>query len=337
MKLSTGYAHLYRLSLLYEIIQISIFGSNMNSFENTSFKNTGFLILAYGGGSTWNKTLQEAIEPIKKFYNVEIAFGMANYISLYKGIQALENKKVNKIVVVQLFISSHSPLIQQNEFLLGKRPDLPSGPMPMMQHIAEYKSLMGIVDEDSLSQSSGGEEGHQHMYMPKNLKPIPHHAEIILTPALDDHPIVAQILHERIQELSSSPENETILLVAHGPISEDFNRKWIETMESLGHQIQHKQQTVGSPYKQIFCLTVRDDAPKPVYEQATSHLRAMVRQANEFGKVIVIPLFLSPGGREKTIAQRLKELDFEWNAKTLLPDPRLADYLKETIQKALNT
>lgn len=307
----------------------------MNSSDKNTTQKIGVLILAYGGGTTWNNTLQEEIKPIKNMYPVEIAFGMANYVTIFKAIQALEKKQVKKIVAIQLFISSHSPLIEQNEYLLGKRTDLPSGPMPMMQHIDEYKKLIGIKDENTASPNSNGNHGHNKMYMPENLQPIPHTAEIILTPALDDHPWVAQILHDRILELSANPAEETVLLVAHGPISEDYNRKWIETMEHLSQQIQHRQEAAGSSFKNIFCLTVRDDAPEPVYEQASSHLRAMVRQTGAAGTVIVIPLFLSPGGREKSVAQRLKGLDFEWNAKTLLPDPRLEDYLKETIKKAL--
>ncbi len=309
----------------------------MNASDKNSTQKIGILILAYGGGTTWNKTLQQAVEPIKKTHPVEIAFGMANYVTIFNAIQTLEKKQLNKIVVIQLFISSHSPLIEQNEYLLGKRSDLPTGPMPMMQHIEEYKSLMGIEVDDAESPNSHNSHGHYKMYMPEHLQPIPHTAEIILTPALDDHPWVAQILHERIQELSSNPAEETIILVAHGPISEDYNRKWIKTMESLSQKIQQKQKISGPAYKQIFCLTVRDDAPKPVYEQATSHLRAITRQAGAESKAIVIPLFLSPGGREKSVAQRLKGLNFEWNAKTLLPDPRLEDYLNETIEKALHS
>lgn len=308
----------------------------MKSSSINNNKDLGVLILAYGGGTKWNKTLQQAIEPFKKKYTVEIAFGMANYVSLYKGVQALEKKQVNKIIGIQLFISSYSPIIEQNEYLLGKRDELPATPLPLMQHIEEFKEMMKIGTDEPIESSHSGEHGHHGMYMPKDLQPVPLNSEIILTPAMDDHPVVAQILHQRIQELSSQPKNETILLVAHGPINEDYNRQWVLTMENLARQIQSNQTENGTAYKQIFCITVRDDAPEPVYEQATSNLRAITRQAGQTGDVIVTPLFLSPGGREKAIAHRLKGLDFKWNGKTLLPDSLLLEYLQSRVEEALS-
>jgi len=82
-------------------------------------------------------------------------------------------------------------------------------------------------------------------------------------------------------------------------------------------------------------LTVRDDAPEDIHEQAKQHLRAVVRQGNIIGDVTVIPVFLSQGGREKSVAQRLDGLDFKWSGETLLPDDRLRDFLTASVEKAL--
>ncbi len=105
-------------------------------------------------------------------------------------------------------------------------------------------------------------------------------------------------------------------------------------MESLAAQIQHKQKE-ETPFRNILALTVRDDAPQAIHEQAKQHLRAVVRQGNISGEVIVIPFFLSPGGREKSVAQRLEGLDFKWSGETLLPDSRLTDFLVESLKQAL--
>ncbi len=61
----------------------------------------------------------------------------------------------------------------------------------------------------------------------------------------------------------------------------------------------------------------------------------MVRQASQNDTVVVVPLFLLPGGREKAIARRLKGLDFKWNGETLLPDPLLIEYLESAVREAL--
>ncbi|GAA5522076.1 hypothetical protein LQ318_10010 [Aliifodinibius salicampi] len=293
-----------------------------------SSQDTGVLVLAHGGSEEWNKTVIEATEPLKKEHKVEVAFGMANYVTMHNGIKKLEEQNVSRIAVVQLFISSYSPIIRQNRYLLGKHDSLPERPMPLMHHIDEYKEMHGIK-QDSAEHSSGD----HGFYMPENLQPIPIGTEITLAPPLDDHPVVAEILNKRIQELSSNPANETVLLVAHGPNAEGDNKKWIETMESLSHKIQSLQKEQGSPYKQIFATTVRDDASDEIFNQAKANLRALVRQAGQFGDVIVVPLFLSSGGREQAVADRLEDLDFKWSGKTLLPDSLITDFLRQSVEK----
>lgn len=293
-------------------------------------QDKGILVLAHGGSKEWNQAVTESAEPLKEKYQVEFAFGMANYVTMHHGIKALEEKGVSEIAVVQLFISSYSPIIRQNRYLLGKRDKLPERMMPLMHHIDEYKKMMNI-EEDTTDQSSG-----HRFYMPENLQPIPTDADIALAPALDDHRVVAQILQKRIQALSTDPVNETVLVVAHGPNAEDDNKKWIDTMESLTQKIRSVQQNEGTPYKQIFALTVRDDASDAVFNQAKAHLRTLVRQAGQNGDVIVVPLFLSSGGREQAVAKRLEGLDFKWSGQTLLPDPLITDFLRESAEQAFS-
>lgn len=54
-----------------------------------------------------------------------------------------------------------------------------------------------------------------------------------MTPVLNDHPIVADILASRARAISRDPENEAVIIVAHGPIEEADNRRWLADMASL--------------------------------------------------------------------------------------------------------
>lgn len=72
-----------------------------------------------------------------KKYPVEFSRGMANYVTLQQGIKRLEEQGVNHIVAVPLFISSHSPIIRQNEYLFGMRDSLADRAMPLMHHTEE--------------------------------------------------------------------------------------------------------------------------------------------------------------------------------------------------------
>lgn len=160
-------------------------------------------------------------------------------------------------------------------------------------------------------------------------------SEIIMTRALDDNPAVADMLLDRIKELSTNPAMETVIIVGHGPNPEDDNRNWVVAMESLASQIIEKQQKAGNPSKQIFSVTVRDDADKAIYEQAKENLRGIVRQAGKQGDVIVVPLLLSKGGIEQGIVKRLEGLTYKWSSRTLLPDPKFDQFITSSVSNAL--
>lgn len=275
------------------------------------------LVLAHGSmDKTWNSSIVEVTTPLKEDYHVEIAWGMANAMNMQPAITKLEDKGVNTIVAVQLFVSSYSPIIRQNEYLLGLRESLADAPMPMMVHDMENHRMT--------------------MKMPENLQPLEINADLILTKPLDNHPLVAEILLDRIEELSINPSKETVLLVAHGPNSESDNDKWVETSNSLAEQIKELQKANGMAFKNIISLTVRDDADEEVHEKARQEFRQKVIDANKTGEAIVIPLLLSQGGVEKKYLSRLEGLNYKWNGETLLPHYNIARFIRLSVEEALN-
>ncbi len=306
----------------FYLIGIIFFTSCLTSLA----QKTGVMIMAHGGGPQWNALVTKAAEPLAKGYPVSIAWGMADPVTLQRSIDELESKGVTKIIAIPLFISSHSEVIRQTEYLLGLRDKLADPPMAPMDHSGGSHQMSGMGG----SSMHRSQEDHA-----AELKPLKYKVKLIMTHALDDDPVVAEILRDRIDELSSDPSRETVILVAHGPNSEEDNRKWIAILESLSGKIQKLQEVKSKGFKQIFSVTVRDDADKAIFDQAKEQLRALVRQAGEFGNVIVVPVFLSSGGREQAVAERLKGLAYKWNAKTLLPDSRLTDFLNESVDQAL--
>jgi sirohydrochlorin ferrochelatase len=301
----------------------------MSATDSTKEKsNTGILIMAHGGGTTWNNMVKQAAKPLSETYPVEYAWGMANYVSLQKAVQRLEAIGVERIIVIPLFISKHSPILRQAEFLLGVRDELADQPMPVMHYTDEFAEQAGVELNES--------NFMHNMIFPPTLNQIEINTPVQFTDALDDHSSVADILRRRILSLSEDPENETVVLAAHGPNGEEDNIGWVKSMESLSRQVQQKQKEEGlSLFRNILSLTVRDDAPEDIHEQAKQHLRAVVRQGNISGQVIVIPVFLSQGGREKSVAQRLEGLDFKWSGETLLPDDNLTSFLINSVEQAI--
>lgn len=284
--------------------------------------------MAHGGGTTWNKLVKEAARPLIDQFPVEFAWGMANFVSLQKAVQKLEAKNVSRVIVVPFFISKHSPIIRQAEYLLGLRDELADHPMPVMHYTDEFVEMAGIELDES--------HYMHNMLFPPMLNQIEIHTPAQFTDALDDHPAIAAILRDRILALSEDPARETVVLAAHGPNGEEDNTSWVESMESLAAQVQVMQrEDEAEIFRNILALTVRDDAPEAIHEQAKEHLRAAIRQGNISGDVIVIPVFLSSGGREKSVAQRLEGLEFKWSGETLLPHEKLTTFLVESVEMAL--
>lgn len=185
--------------------------------------------------------------------------------------------------------------------------------------------------------SGHGESHHTESEHKKqvHLEPLKFNAQVILTSPLDDHALVADILYSRISELSHQPSQETVIIVGHGPNPEEDNMKWVQVMENLADQIRTKQKEADKSSKLIFTTTVRDDADADIYAQAKENLRNLVLQAGKHGDVIVVPLLLSQGGVEKGIVKRLEGLTYHWNGKTLLPDPKITEFIETSVSEAL--
>lgn len=311
------------------LLALSLFCCILHSSAQEAEK-TGILVLAHGGSQTWQDAVHEAVKPLQTKYVVAIAFGMADALTIQQGFVDLKKESVTKVVVIPLFVSTHSPIIRQTEYLLGLRKELADEPMINHNHGHDGANSNdeGHPDgRDNHIESSHKSDAH--------LQPLKLKQKIVMTKALDDHPLVAEILCERVTELSGQSDHETVILVAHGPNDESDNRHWVQTMENLSGQMRALFSVKGKNFKNIFCLTVRDDADTNIHEQAKEHLRSIVRQAGKDGKVLIIPLFLASGGVEGKIATRLEGLTYEWNGKTLLPHPNIPKFIELSVSEAL--
>jgi sirohydrochlorin cobaltochelatase len=321
-------------------ITISAFLALCMAFSYGQEKTVGVLVLAHGAGQQWNQQVLDMAKEVAAKYPTEVAFGMALPRTMQEGIDKLEARGVQKIVVVPLFISSHSFIIRQSEYLLGLREKLADPPM-VMDHSSEPATgsshngshgSHGSMDHGSMNHGASSSTTTETS---GDLPRLNIRSEIRMARALDDNPLVAQILSDRIAALSKKPSSETVILVGHGPNPEDDNLKWVNDMESLAAQIRGKQEKAGKPFKMILCATVRDDADPAMYNQAKENLRSLVRQGSQQGDVLVIPVFLSSGSVEQKVASRLEGLRFVWNGKTLLPDTRIIKFVLESVEQQL--
>jgi len=266
----------------------------------------GILLLAHGGARSWNQEVAALAGKVDKTVPVEVAFGMASKGSMQKAIDRLVARHVREIVAVPMFVSSHSSVITSTEYLLGLRATAPE----------EFAMYSGMHHDHDATDATPVDPA----------TPIRPPVPIRMARALDANPVVADILLSRAQAISKDPEHETVVVVAHGPVSEEENAAWLADMGSLAAAMRSS----GS-FKQVQYLTVRDDAPDPIRSQATTELRAAVEHASKQGnRVLIVPLLISYGGIEAGIRKRLEGLPYTISPQALLPDDRLARWVLES-------
>ena len=267
----------------------------------------GILLLAHGGRQGWNDEVNRLASLVNQTAPTEVAFGMATKRTMQQAVDRLVARGVREIVAVPLFVSSHSSVITSTQYLLGQRADAPP----------DLKVFAGM-------EHAGG---HDHAAMTDSstdpLSPVKSPVPIRMSGALDRSPLVADILLSRAQSISQEPPREVVVLVAHGPVPEDDNEKWLADMAVLAERMRG-----ASRFKRIEYLTVRDDAGEPMRSQASAALRKVVEQATAEGsRVLIVPLLLSYGGIEAGIRKRLDGLTYVMANQGLLPDERLAHWV----------
>ena len=265
----------------------------------------GILLLAHGGSAEWNDQITSLAAQVNRTMPTEVAFGMATRAAIQAGVDRLVSRGATEVVAVPLFISSWSSVITSTEYLLGQRTEAPAA-------LAAFAKM------------SHGDHG-DHAQVVDGTTPIKSPVPVRMTRALNDHAAVAEILTSRARSISKNPSQESVVIVAHGPNSDGENRQWLADMGSLAGQMAKAERFASIDY-----LTLRDDAPAPVRDQATQELRSVVsRRIAEGRRVLVVPLLVSFGGIERGLRTRLDGLAYTMPAAALVPDDRLVGWVLE--------
>lgn len=280
-------------------------GAGNKSGNKSTTAKTGILLLAHGGSKQWNEEVSKLAAQVNEAAPVEVAFGMATKRNIQSAVDRLASRGVREIVAVPLFVSSHSSVITSTEYLLGVRKEAPP-------ELAVYAKM---------DHSHGEHHASDAAIDPTT--PVKSPVAIRMVTALDRHKIVSDILLSRAQSVSNDPAHEAVVIVAHGPVSDEENAKWLADMAALAERMKK-----ASRFRRIEYLTVRDDAPEPIRSQATAELRSVVERAIADGnKVLIVPLLLSYGGIEDGVKKRLEGLSYTMCRQALLPDDRLSRWV----------
>lgn len=168
----------------------------------------GLLLLAHGSHAAhaahgaepprnvWNDNVEQLAARLDARLPTEVAFGMADPETMQDAIDRLQQRGIDHIAVVPLFVSSHSPIIGNFRYILGLQPELAK--TSMLRELARVRS-------DARFRFAG---------------------------AMDAHPLISEILLERARAVTDDPSATGVILIAHGPNDEGENRLWLRDMEA---------------------------------------------------------------------------------------------------------
>ena len=228
--------------------------------NSTRQADAGLLIIAHGAPMPgWNKPVlaleKQVIKLLGKdnpFKKVKVVFMEFARPSVADGVRQMEEAGCSRIIAVPLLIapSSHSQW------------DIPA--------------LLGVYyDEEIIKQivSEGG-------------KPVRSKVPITITPTLSKSGIIPRILLDRVRKLSKNPNEEAVIILAHG--EEDFHPFWCRLMREISSYICGK---TGISYADWAYVGVGQ-------EYATRAVPVVLKALKHRKRVLLVGCYVSMGAKE---------------------------------------
>jgi len=256
----------------------------------------GIVIMPHGATLPWNTAVEASIAPLESIYPIEMAYGMGDAQTIAEAVARLEKKGITRIVFVRMYALAHH-MKESSDYILGLS-DLPSGqgsknkrPPPAQIRSAVSFTTFGGYEEDVA---------------------------------------IAEILHDRIMEISKNPGKETVILLAHGSGSDEANAAWLKVINT---NITHIKKMLKLPFRDIIAATVREDWPDK-REEAVAQVKALIKKGNRDGRVLIVVNRLFGSG---PYAHLLEGETYKMNRNGFLPHPMITLWLEKGINRAVRT
>jgi len=290
-----------------------------------SAPRVGTILVAHGASEAWNRPVLELADSVRTDGGgpVEVAFLMGQAAPSHKlsdAMQKLAAEGVSEIVVVPILVSSSSEHYSQIRAMAGVSDS--SAPDAAAQH-----SMAGMKSMSAAQHSMAG------MHDMSMSKPAGVHVPVVVTPALDGAPAVAEVLADRARARAEDPSGQALFIIAHGPNSAEHYAGWMQTLRPLADTVR-----AHTGFRDVKIGLVRDDAPDEVRAEAVKRVREIITLQHEItGKpVIVVPLLVSSGSVARVhFVKDLEGLPVVYAGTPLLPHPALARWVERRVRDAL--
>lgn len=248
--------------------------------------STGALVIAHGSRNTdWVNGIEAAVRnSMSKISGIPVDVGFLELVpgkSIADGVYSLQRRGVKRILIIPLFVTMGST------------------------HLEEIQYALGLLENSRI---------------PTDLEPIQPTAELIWCSPLEDHPLLLEVLGDRVQALSSQPDEEVLLLIGHGSEVLGFKEKWEELLQHIGRSLRTRFGFKGFSYAFL----------------KGSQIARRAKALSSKNRVIVLPIFLNEGYFTQTvIPSKLDSIKCVYNGQTYLPHPLITDWICQTISEKL--
>ncbi len=268
-----------------------------NRYVAASPKEIGVVIMPHGSTQPYNDVVESVIAPLKSRYRIEMAYGMADPVTIQQSVSRLESQGVRRIAFIRMYaLADHMKAV--SDYILGLS-DAPPG--TEHDHGGAHTAPMQVRSAALFSTYGGYEE---------------------------DHRAIAEILYERIKAVSKDPSKETVILVAHGSGGDEDNAAWIRTMNE---HIDHVKKLAKPQFRAMKAATVREDWPEK-REKAVADLKEMIKQGNRDGRVLLISNRLYGSGPYQRL---LDGVEYVMSEQGFAPHPNLTRWLENGIGRTI--
>ncbi|WP_127532046.1 sirohydrochlorin chelatase [Paenibacillus kobensis] len=144
---------------------------------------------------------------------------------------------------------------------------------------------------------------------------VPPGIRLTMGEPINDDPEIAERLWHNIEQLSSEPEREALLLIAHGSQDAGFYERYQDGMQRLAERVR----ALGGLARARAAMLLPNEA---------GQVLAQMRSERPEESVLVAPLFISKGYfTNQVIPSRLAGQDYRYNGQALLPDSAVARWM----------
>lgn len=259
--------------------------------ETKQSGTVGILSLAHGFKKEANEQFKARFDHTGNTYPTTYAFGMAMMTSdhIQSAIDALEEAGATTIIIIPTTTADNSTLVQQWDYIFGKTDD------------SAYLDVPRVETDARLIWTS--------------------------TPTAD--PLMADIMLDYARELSSDPANELVIIMGHGPQSQEDNEKELKILAQHAARLKEEGNFADVKYR-----NVQDDAPTEVRASNVRAIRGYAQDAIDNGQqVIVVTTALTSSGVVKRMQQDVAGVA-SFNDKGLMEHPLFGEWIDATVAQA---